>query len=181
MNIPAHEREEDDQSAPEIEGLSEFADMGNWISLDASRGKLVCKALHTEYDGFYCVIQEAKLIRVMKDREGALLCESNDRLTADKGRPGRECQTCPDREHACYQRWRLTWKDEETGIVFHHTLSTTASFNFQRYATDLCHRGLHPSQVLTSITVEQAKRQRTGTSYWRLQFERVRTFNDTDR
>jgi hypothetical protein len=177
MNTPAHQGD-DDQTGTEIDGLSEFGETGNWISLDASRGKLVCKTLNAEYDGFYCIILEAKLIRVMKDREGVVLCESNDRLTADAVRPGRECLTCCDRDHGCFPRWRLTWQDEETGTIFHHTLSTTASFNFQRYATDLCHRGLHPSQVLTSISVEQATRQQTGTSYRRLQFERVRVLSD---
>lgn len=180
MKAPTQQKENDNQPGQGIEDRPEFRDTGNWISLDMNRGKLVCKALNAEYDGFLCIILEAKLIRVMKNREGAVLCESDDRLIADKGRPGRECMKCCDRDRKCYQRWRLTWQDEETGIIFHHTLAPMASYNLLRFATDLCHRGLHTSQVLASISVEKATRQQSGTSYYRLRFERIRTLSDTD-
>jgi len=168
----------DDRSASRIaqglDGLAEFGESGNWISFDASRGKMVCRSLQTEYDGFVCVILDAKVVRVMKDRDGTVLCASNDRVTSDTGRPDLECKTCPDRDRLCFVRWRVTWQDDETGIVFVHTLSTTASFNFQRYGADLNRENLHPSQVLTRIRVEQASRRRSGTTYKRLQFERIR-------
>ena len=45
-------------------------------------------------------------------------------------------------------------QEVETGFIFAHTLSQTASMNFNRYANALLRDGVLPSQVMTRIFVE---------------------------
>ena len=147
--------------------------MRNWVSFDAQRGKLTCRNLTTEYDEFVGTILESRVVRRMKDEDGNICCASSDRITADAGRPGRLCETCEDKDVHCFHRWLIAWQDRETGLIFAHTLSQTGSMNFQRYASILLKENILPSQVLSRIFVEEAKRNKTGTLYRRIQFDRV--------
>lgn len=155
----------------ELDGIHEFGLMRNWVSFDSQRGKLVCRNLNAEYDEFVGTILESRVVRVMKDEDGNVLCSSIDRVTADSGRPGRLCERCEDRDAHCFRRWWIAWQDLETGLVFAHTLSQTGSLNFNRYANALLSEGLLPSQVQTRIYVEEARRQKANTVYRRVQFE----------
>lgn len=155
----------------ELNGIHEFGLMRNWVSFDAQRGKLVCRNLNAEYDEFVGTILESRVVRVMKDEDGNIVCSAVDRVTADTGRPGRLCEVCEDRDSHCFRRWWIAWQDLETGLVFAHTLSQTGSLNFNRYANGLLSQGLLPSQVLTRIFVEEARRQKANTVYRRVQFE----------
>jgi len=155
----------------ELDGIQEFGLMRNWVSFDSQRGKLVCRNLNCEYDEFVGTILESRVVRVMKDEDGNVLCSSVDRTTADNGRPGRLCERCEDRDSHCFRRWWIAWQDLETGLVFAHTLSQTGSLNFNRYANALLSEGLLPSQVQTRIFVEEARRQKANTVYRRVQFE----------
>jgi len=161
--------------AAQLEGIEEFGSLRNWLSFDAPRGRLVCKSLETEYAEFQGVIVESRVVRVMKDEDGSVLCASTDRAIADTGRVGRECADCEDRDEHCFPRWCISWRDSESGLTFAHTLSTTASFNFTRYANALQKEARQPDEVMTRIYVEEAKRQKTGTIYRRLQFEPLAT------
>lgn len=157
----------------QLDGIQEFGLMRNWVSFDAQRGKLVCRNLNAEHDEFIATILESRVVRVMKDEDGNVLCSSSDRLTADTGRPGRACEACEDRDEACFRRWLIAWQDLDSGLIFAHTLSQTGSLNFNRYANMLLAEGLLPSQVVTRIFVEEARRQKTNTVYRRVQFERL--------
>ncbi len=157
----------------QLDGIEEFGLMRNWVSFDAQRGKLICRNLNAEYDEFVGTVLESRVVRVMKDEDGNVLCGSVDRQVADTGRPGMVCQTCADREGHCAPRWWLAWQDIDSGLVFAHTLSQTGSLNFNRYANALLAEGLQPGQVLTRIFVEEAKRARTSTVYRRVAFERL--------
>ncbi|MCC7495880.1 MAG: hypothetical protein IT204_26240, partial [Fimbriimonadaceae bacterium] len=118
-------------------------------------------------------ILESRVVRVMKDEDGNVLCGSVDRLCSDTGRAGKVCVTCEDREAHCFARWWIAWQDLDSGLVFAHTLSQTGSLNFNRYANMLLAEGLEPGQVLTRLFVEEAKRTKTNTVYRRIQFERL--------
>lgn len=157
----------------ELEGMEEFGSLRNWVSFDAPRGKLVCRSQEAEYEEFQAIILESRAVRTMKDEDGNVLCASSDRVTADTGRIGLECATCEDRDVHCFPRWWIAWADTESGLLFAHTLSRTGTFNFQRYVTRLLREKLTPGQVLTRIFVEEARRQKTGTLYRRIQFERM--------
>jgi hypothetical protein len=157
----------------ELNGIEEFGPLRNWVSFDAPRGKLVCRNLGGEYDDFVGVIEESRVVRVMKDEDGNVCCSSTNRLTADTGRPGKVCASCEDRLTHCFQRWAIAWQEVETGLLFAHTLSQTGSLNFQRYAHRLLAEGLLPGQVLTRIFVEEARRNKTHTVYRRSQFDRL--------
>ena len=50
--------------------------------------------------------------------------------------------------------------------------------NFTRYAAKLKRDGHVPSEVVTRIFVEEARRQKAGTTYRRLQFEQDDPFRD---
>jgi hypothetical protein len=89
----------------EISGIEEFGGLRNWVSLDAPRGKPVCRALGSECDGFAGHILESRAVRVMKEPDGSVFCASADRITADTGPPGRECAFCEDRDQRCFLRW----------------------------------------------------------------------------
>ncbi len=156
----------------ELEGQEELGPQLAWVSLDAPRGLLVCKNLDLEVTEFIGTIIESRVVRVMKDKDGGVFCASSNRLTADVGRPGRECAPCEDRGSCCFPRWWIAWQEEETGQIFAHTLSQTGTLNFTRYAARLGREGLTPSQVTTRLFVEEARRQKAGTVYRRLQFER---------
>lgn len=156
----------------ELDGMEELGPQLNWVSLDAPRGVLVCKNLDLETEEFIGAILESRVVRVMKDSDGEVTCASSDRLTADVGRPGRDCATCEDRDEGCRTRWWIAWREEESGLVFAHTLSQTGTLNFTRYVNSLQREKLTPSQVSTRIYVEEAQRRRTGTPYRRVQFER---------
>lgn len=164
------------EAGEELDGMEELGPQLNWVSLDAPRGLLVCKNLDLEVPEFVGSILESRVVRVMKNADGEVTCASSNRLTADVGRPGRECATCEDRDESCQTRWWIAWKEEESGLVFAHTLSQTGTLNFTRYVNSLQRDGLKPSQVPTRIFVEEAARRKTGTPYRRLQFERSDPF-----
>lgn len=164
--------------APELDGQEELGVQLCWVSLDAPRGLLVCKNLDMEVKEFVGTIVESRVVRVMKDKDGGVFCASSNRQTADVGRPGRECGPCEDRDGCCFPRWWIAWREEESGQVFAHTLSLTGTMNFTRYAAKLKRDGHVPSEVLTRIFVEEARRQKAGTVYRRLQFEMDDPFRD---
>ncbi len=164
--------------APELDGQEELGAQLCWVSLDSPRGLLVCKNLDLEVREFVGTIVESRVVRVMKDKDGGVFCASSNRQTADVGRPGRECSSCEDREGCCFPRWWIAWREEESGQVFAHTLSQTGTMNFTRYAAKLKRDGHVPSEVLTRIFVEEARRQKAGTVYRRLQFEQDDPFRD---
>jgi len=167
--------------ALELDGQEELGVQLCWVSLDAPRGLLVYKNL--EVREFVGTIVESRVVRVMKDKDekdkdGGVFCASSNRQTADVGRPGRECGSCEDRDGCCFPRWWIAWREEESGQVFAHTLSQTGTMNFTRYAAKLKRDGHVPSEVLTRIFVEEARRQKAGTVYRRLQFEQDDPFRD---
>lgn len=161
--------------AIELRGMEEFGLQRNWVSFEAQRGKLVCRALGSEYEEFSAIVLESRVVRAMKDDDGNILCSAIDLKMADTGRPGRICETCEDRHAGCQPRWWIAWQELETGCIFAHTLSQTGSMNFNRYANRLLQEKLYPSQVITRIFVEEAHRQKTNTLYRRIQFERLYT------
>ena len=179
--LPVHAAGAVGQDAPEpflppegqLDGMEEFGMTRNWVSFDAPRGRLTCRSLGTEYGEFQAVILESRVVRVMKDEDGNVSCASSDRVSADTGRPGRECAGCEDRDVHCFPRWWIAWQDVETELLFAHTLSQTGSLNFNKYAGALLRERLSPGQVLTRIFVEDARRQKAGTLYRRLQFAQV--------
>ena len=169
--------------APELDGQEELGAQLCWVCLDAPRGLLVCKNLDLEVTEFVGTIVESRVVRVMKDndekdKDGGVFCASFNRQTADVGRPGRECGPCEDRAGCCFPRWWIAWQDEESGQVFAHTLSQTGTLNFTRYAAKLKRDGHAPSEVVTRIFVEEARRQKAGKVYRRLQFEQDDPFRD---
>ena len=157
----------------QLDGIEEFGLMRNWVSFDAQRGKLICRNLNGEYEEFTGTILESRVVRVLKDEDGNVLCGSSNRTCADVGRTGLVCASCEDNDTHCFARWWIAWQDMDSGLVFAHTLSQTGSLNFNRYANQLLAEGLEPSQVLTRIFVEEARRHKTNTVYRRLQFERL--------
>ena len=178
----------DSSHAPELDGLEELGQQLAWVSLDAPRGLLVCKNLDMEVSEFVGTIVESRVVRVMgdgdkidndeKDRNGGVFCASSNRQTADVGRPGRECSSCEDRNGCCFPRWWIAWREEESGQTFAHTLSQAGTMNFTRYAAKLRRNGHVPSDVVTRIFVEEARRQKVGTAYRRFQFEQDDPFRD---
>lgn len=163
---------------PELDGQEELGPQLAWVSLDAPRGLLVCKNLDLEVTEFVGTIIESRVVRVMKDKDGGVFCASSNRQTSDVGRPGRECGPCDDRDGCCFPRWWIAWREEESGQTFAHTLSQTGTMNFTRYAAKLKRDGHVPSEVVTRIFVEEARRQKAGTTYRRLQFEQDDPFRD---
>ena len=164
--------------APELDGQEELGPPLAWVSLDVPRGLLVCRNPGLEVRQFIGIIAESRVVRVMKerdekDREGAVLCASSDRRTADLGRPGRECAACEEKGAFCFPRWWIAWQCIETGQVFAHTLCRTGTLNFTRYAAGLRREGLTPGQVTTRLFVEDACRQTAGAVRRHVQFERV--------
>ena len=164
--------------APELDGQEELGPQVVWVSLDAPRGLLVCHGLGLEAAEFVGTVVESRVVRVLADGDGGALCASSNRRTADVGRPGRECGPCEDRQTCCFPRWWIAWQEEETGRIFAHTLSQTGTMNFSRYAAKLKREGVTPGQVLTRLFVEEARRQKAGTTYRRLQFEQDDPFRD---
>jgi len=164
--------------APELDGQEELGPSLNWVSLDAPRGMLVCKNLDLEVTEFIGTVVESRVVRVMKDNDGTVFCASSNRSVADVGRPGRECGPCEDRGEGCFARWWIAWQEEDSGQVFAHTLSQTGTLNFSRYVGKLERLGLKPSQTVTRLYVEEARRQKAGTVYRRLQFEQHDPFAD---
>ncbi len=169
--------------APELDGLEELGPQLAWVSLNAPRGLLVCKNLDMEVSEFVGTIVESRVVRVMKDKDerdkdGGVFCASSNRQTADVGRPGRECGFCEDRNGCCFPRWWIAWREEESGQTFAHTLSQAGTMNFTRYAAKLRRDGHVPSDVVTRIFVEEARRHKAGTAYRRLQFEQDDPFRD---
>lgn len=158
--------------ADQLDGMDEFGALRNWVSFDAQRGLFTCKALNREYAEFTGVVIASQVVRVLKDEDGNVQCASFDRVSANTGRPGKVCAVCEDRER-CGLRWWVCWHDQATGELFAHTLSQTGSLNFQRYARLLLQEQLLPSQVLTRIYVEEARRLKTNTVYRRVQFARL--------
>lgn len=157
----------------QLVGIEEFAQLRNWVSFDPSRGRMVCRNLSFETEEFVGTIRESRVVRVMKDEDGEVLCASSDRLVADEGRLGKVCEGCEDQGIHCFPRWWIAWQETDSGLIFAHTLSQTGSLNFNRYANGLLREGIAPGQVITRIYVEEAKRQKSNTLYRRVQFERT--------
>lgn len=153
-----------------------------WVSLDARLGRLVCPGLSLGADPLVGRITQKRLVRVFADGhdegepdgEGGALCASSDRRVADHGRPGRECGGCADRG-ACTPRWRIQWEEPGTGLAFAHTLSAADTLRLTRYALALRREGLRLPEVLTRISVEEARRPGTERVRWRLRFEKAGT------
>ena len=157
------------------------------VSLDARLGRLVCPDLSLEADHFVGRITEKRLVCVFVDGhddvedehdevEGAL-CASSDRRVADHGRPGRECGGCADRG-ACTPRWRIQWEGVAkekpgTGLLFAHTLSAADTVRLTRYALALRREELRLPEVLTRISVEEARRPGARRVRWCLRFEKA--------
>ena len=153
-----------------------------WVSLDARLGRLVCPGLNLEADQLLGRITQKRLVRVFADGhddmedehdegEGAL-CASSDRRVADHGRPGRECAGCADLG-ACTPRWRILWEEPDTGLLFAHTLSAGNTVWLTRYALALRREALRLPEVLTRISVEEARQPGTERVRWRLRFEKA--------
>src|SRR5437588_4014243 len=70
--------------ADQLNGMEEFGTMRNWVSFDAQRGKFVCRSLNFEAEEFMGSVLESRVVRVMKDEDGNVLCASSDRITADE-------------------------------------------------------------------------------------------------
>ncbi len=165
--------------APELDGQEEMGPPLAWVSLEAERGLLVCDALGLEVRQFIGTVAGSRVVRVMQDGDGTVLCASSDRLMADIGRPGRECQACEEKGACCFPRWLIAWQevvmgqDEGSGQIFTHTLCRTGTLNFTRYAARLRREGLTPGRVTTRLFVEDAGRQTPGPVRRHVQFERV--------
>ena len=61
-------------------------------------------------------------------------------------------------------------REAETNLLFAHTLSVTASANFERYADRLQQQGHLPPEVVTNVFAEEFTRKRTDLTFRRLQF-----------
>jgi len=157
----------------QLDGIQEFGMMRNWVSFDAQRGKFICRNLNAEHDEYVGTIIESRVVRVMKDEDGNIFCSSSNRTTSDTGRAGRACESCDDRDLQCFPRWWIAWQDMETGLIFAHTLSQTGSLNFNRFANGLVAEGMLPSDVLTRIHAEEARRRNNNSLYRRVQFQRL--------
>jgi hypothetical protein len=157
----------------QLEGREEFGTMKNWMTFDPQRGKMMVRSIGLETDEFIGTIIGSKVVRVMKDPDGNVLCASSDRQKADEGRPGRVCATCEDKDVTCFPRWWIAWQELESGLIYAHTLSQSGSMNFNRFFLTLERDGLGPGEVVARIFVEEAKRKKANTLYRRIQFERV--------
>ena len=148
-----------------------------WVSLDARLGRLVCPGLGLPADQLVGRITQKRLVRVFADGHdegegGGALCASSDRWVADHGRPGRECAGCAD-WGACTPRWRILWEEPDTGLLFAHTLSAGNTVWLTRYALALRREALRLPEVLTRISVEEARQPGTERVRWRLRFEKA--------
>jgi hypothetical protein len=157
----------------QLNGIQEFGLMRNWVSFDAQRGKFICRNLNTEHDEYVGTIIESRVVRVMKDEDGNIICSAANRTISDTGRSGRVCESCEDRDLHCFPRWWIAWQDMESGLVFAHTLSQTGSLNFNRLANGLLSEGMLPSQALVRIHSEEARRRNNNSLYRRVQFARL--------
>jgi hypothetical protein len=166
------EHEPMDAVPGQLEGREAFGQQRNWVSFDPEQGAFVCRLLNRAFDAFTAQIVESRVVRVLMEEDGLVLCASSDRLASDTGRPGKPCETCSDRDERCFLHWWIAWLDLESGLLFCHTLSRTGTMNFQLYANQLLQEQLLPSQVVTRIRVEEARRRSTGKTYRRVQFER---------
>ena len=162
--------------APELDGAEEMEPPLVWVALDTERGLLVCQNL--EVPTSVGIILQSRVVRVMADRDGQVLCASSNRKAADVGRPGRECVLCEDRSAVCFPRWWISWHEQVSGKMFAHTLGRTGSLNFTRYAARLRRVGLSPSQVTTRLFVEETRRQQNGPILQCVQFTQVEDSDD---
>ena len=163
----------------ELDGWEEFSTTSLfWVSLNPQKGVIECKRLGLAWTEILCQIVDCRVIRVAKDEDGLVFCYSLDRVQATERNPRYEgstfCAECPYRDKECSHRWWLAFfVPEYPDILFAHTLSRMGSLNFHIYAYRLLREGMSPSQVLTRIYVEEARRRRQGTMYRRLAFEKV--------
>ena len=141
-----------------------------WLTFDACKGVLVWKGTRVEFEDLLCVIVHATAVRVFCDSGGKVVCASDNRETANIGRPGLICARCEDRDAPCRLRWRIWLQELESGSIFAHTLSVTGSMNFVNYADGLQQQGHLPGEVITNVFVQNFERKRTGLSFRRLQF-----------
>lgn len=164
--------------AAELEGAEEIEPPLLWVALDKERGLLVCPNADLAVPEFIGVILESRVVRVMADRDGQVLCASSNRKAADTGRPGRECALCEDRSAVCFPRWWISWREPKSGRVFAHTLGRIGSLHFTRYAAHLRRVNLFPSQVITRLSVEKVQLPPRGKTSWSFQFSRIEEEND---
>lgn len=162
--------------ASELDGEEEMGPPLVWVALDTERGLLVCEEL--EVPASVGTIFQSRVVRVMADGDGQVLCASSNRKAADVGRPGRECGLCEDRSAVCFPRWWISWRELASGKEFAHTLGRTGSLNFTRYVARLRRVGLSPSQVTTRLFVEETRRQQNGPILRCVQFTQVEDMDD---
>ena len=160
------------------DGRPDFREQVRWLTFDAVRGMLLCKSLRTEVDEMLCVIVYVTQVRALTEPGGKVTCASEDREVPLFGRTGTRCAACPDRDGPCRLRWRLWLREVESNTLFAHTLSVTASANFERYADALQEQGHLPPEVVTNVFAEEFRRRRTGLTFRRLQF--ARAFGDDE-
>ena len=168
--------------APELDGQEEMGPPLVWVALDNERGLMISQSLDVsaplEMPASVGIILQSRVVRVMADRDGQVLCASSNRKAADVGRPGRECALCEDRSAVCFPRWWISWRELASGKVFAHTLGRTGSLNFTRYVARLRRVGLSPSQVTTRLFVEETRRQQNGPILRCVQFTQVKDSDD---
>ena len=162
--------------APELDGEEEMGPALVWVALDTKRGLMICEEL--EMPASVGTIFQSRVVRVMADGDGQVLCASSNRKAADVGRLGRECTLCEDRSAVCFPRWWISWRELASGKVFAHTLGRTGSLNFTRYVARLRRVGLSPSQVTTRLFVEETRRQQNGPVLRCIQFTQVENSDD---
>jgi len=164
--------------ASELDGEDEIEPPLLWVALDKERGLLVCCGLKLEVPAFVGTIHQSRVVRVMADRDGQVLCASSNRKVADVGRLGRECELCEDRSAVCFPHWWISWREQKSGRVFGHTLGRTGSLDFTRYAARLRRMGLSPSQVTTRLFVQEVRHRQNGPVHRSLQFTQVEDKHD---
>jgi len=151
--------------------IPQFPQGMHWLTFDAMKGALICRDTGTETECLMCYIIHVNAVRTLIEPGGRIICESGNREQSCLGRRGKLCATCEDRKGRCRPRWRIWVKDIETDIIYAHTLSFTASINFEKYADRLEESGRLPLDVVTSIFPEDFPRKRSGLTFRRLQFE----------
>ncbi len=171
-------------SVPELDGEEEMDREEEieppllWMALDKERSLLLCCGLKLEVPAFVGTILQSRVVHVMADGDGQVLCASSNRKAADVGRPGRECGLCEDRSAVCFPRWWISWREQKSGKVFAHTLGRTGSLNFTRYAARLRRVGLSLGQVTTRLFVEETRRRQDGPVLRCIQFTQVQDGDD---
>ena len=157
----------------QTDGVPNFPHPVHWLTFDAMKGVLVCRAMKTEIADLLCFIVHANLVRTLCAPGGQVICASDNREKPSFGRRDRWCASCEERDGPCRLRWRIWVKEIESNALFAHTLSVTASANFARYGDRLREKGRLPSEVVTNVFVEPFRRKNSNLMFRRLQFAQV--------